>query len=132
LLRLAGQGGPGRNGQPAGDLYLEIILRPHRHFRVIGQDVYLDLAVAPWEAALGATINMPTPEGSVQLTIPPGSTQGRKLRLKGKGLPGNPSGDLYAQIGIAMPPSDGAAASAAFAALAQAFPNFNPRSELES
>jgi curved DNA-binding protein len=132
LLRLAGQGGPGRHGQAAGDLYLEIILRPHRHFRVVGRDVYLDLPVAPWEAALGATVNMPTPEGSVQLTVPPGSTQGRKLRLKGKGLPGNPSGDLYAQIGIAMPPPEGAAAVTAYAALAQAFPNFNPRSELES
>jgi len=131
-LRLAGQGGPGHGGGPAGDLYLEIAFKPHPHFRVDGRDVYLDLAVAPWEAALGATVMAPTPDGGVQLTIPPGSSSGRKLRLKGKGLPGNPPGDMYAVLGITAPPAESPAAKDAYAALARIFPHFNPRSALEA
>src|SRR5207248_7031994 len=94
-LRLAGQGGAGIGSGPAGDLYLEIAFRPDPRFRVDGRDVYLDLPVAPWEAALGATVTAPTPDGSVQLTVPPGSAAGRKLRLRGKGIPGEPTGDMY-------------------------------------
>jgi len=131
-LRLAGQGGPGHGGGPAGDLYLEIAFRPHPHFRVDGRDVYLDLPITPWEAALGATVTTPTPDGSVQLTIPPGSSTGRKLRLKGKGLPSNPPGDMYAVLGITAPPADAPAAKDAYAALARTFPHFNPRSALEA
>ena len=131
-LRLAGQGGPAHGGAPAGDLYLEIAFRAHPHFRVDGRDVYLDLSVAPWEAALGATVTAPTPDGSVQLTIPPGSASGRKLRLKGKGLPSDPPGDMYAVLGIAVPPADTPAAKDAYAALARTFPHFNPRSALEA
>jgi curved DNA-binding protein len=104
-LRLAGQGAPGVDGAPAGDLYLEIGLRPHPRYRVDGRDVYLDLPVAPWEAALGATVDAPLPDGKVQLTVPAGSVQGRKLRLKGKGLPARPPGDLYVVLQIAMPPA---------------------------
>jgi curved DNA-binding protein len=98
---------------------------------VDGRDVYMDLPVAPWEAAIGATVVAPTPDGSVQLGVPAGSGPGRKLRLKGKGLPGDPPGDLYAVLVITAPPADSTAAAQAYAALARAFPNFNPRSELE-
>jgi len=126
-LRLAGQGGPGSGGGPAGDLYLEIAFRPHPHFRVDGRDVYLDLPVTPWEAALGAQVDAPTPDGRVQLGIPSGSAPGRKLRLKGKGLPGNPPGDMYAVLHIVAPPATTEASKEAYAALARAFPHFDPR-----
>jgi curved DNA-binding protein len=131
-LRLAGQGGPGHGGGPAGDLYLEIAFQPHPLFRVDGRDVYLDLPLAPWEAALGAAVTAPTPDGSVELTIPPGSSSGRKLRLKGKGLPSDPPGDLYVVLGIAVPAADTPAAREAYASLARSFPHFNPRSALET
>jgi curved DNA-binding protein len=131
-LRLAGQGGPGHGGAQAGDLYLEISFRPHPHFRVDSRDVYLDLPIAPWEAALGTVVTAPTPDGGVQLTIPPGSSSGRKLRLKGKGLPGKTPGDLYAVLNITAPPAESPAAKDAYAALARAFPGFNPRSALEA
>ena len=94
--------------------------------------MFLDLPVTPWEAALGASVTAPTPEGSVQLSIPPGSGAGRKLRLKGKGLPGNPPGDLYAVLGIALPPADTPAAQEAYGAMARAFPAFDPRRHLEA
>lgn len=125
-LRLSGQGGPGFGGGPAGDLYLEIAFKPHAQYRVEGRDIYLQLPVAPWEAALGASIAAPTPEGAVQLTIPAGSSAGRKLRLKGRGLPGNPPGDLYVVLNIALPPADSDQAKDAYRAMQQAF-DFNPR-----
>lgn len=129
-LRLVGQGAAGLGEGPAGDLYLEIAFQPHRLFRVDGRDVFLDLPLAPWEAALGATVTAPTPEGSVQLTIPAGSAAGRKLRLKGKGIPGQPPGDLYVVLGIVLPPADSEDAKEAWRALASAF-RFNPRDILE-
>ena len=129
-LRLAGQGGPGMGDAPAGDLFLEITFKPHPHFRVDGRDIYFDLPVAPWEAALGAGVSAPTPEGPVQLSIPPGSASGRKLRLKGKGIPGNPPGDLYAVIVIALPPAATEAEKEAYRNLQTAF-KFNPRAHLE-
>ena len=128
-LRLAGQGGPGLGDGPAGDLYLDIAFNPHPLYRVDGRDVYLTLPVAPWEAALGASVSAPTPDGSVELTIPPGSVAGRKLRLKGRGIPGQPAGDLYALLSIALPPAEGATAQAAYVAFAAAF-EFNPRAQL--
>jgi len=131
-LRLAGQGGAGFDGRPPGDLYLEIVLRADPHFRVDGRDVYLDLPVSPWEAALGATVTAPTPDGSVQLGIPAGSAAGRRLRLKGKGLPGNPPGDLYAVLKLVLPSADTPAAKSAYAALAESAPHFNPRQSLEA
>ena len=129
-LRLAGQGGPGLGQGPAGDLYLEIAFNPHPQFKVDGRDVYLDLPLAPWEAALGASISVPTPAGTIQLTIPAGSNAGRKLRLKGRGIPGNPAGDLYAVVSIALPPAETDQARKAYQAMAQAF-NFNPRSHIK-
>ena len=125
-LRLAGQGGPGLGDGAAGDLFLEIAFNPHRRYRVDGRDVYVDLPVAPWEAALGASVDVPTPDGSVELTVPKGSAGGRKLRLKGKGIPAQPPGDLYVVLTIALPPADGAKANAAYEAFAAAF-DFNPR-----
>jgi curved DNA-binding protein len=129
-LRLAGQGGPGIGGGPAGDLYLEIAFASHPRFRVDGRDVVFDLPLAPWEAALGATVSTPTPEGPVDLTIPPGSAAGRRLRLKGRGIPGSsaatPAGDLYAVLAVALPPADTDAAKRAWRSFAEAF-EFDPR-----
>ncbi len=104
-LRLRGKGGPGANGGPPGDLLLHIALQPHPLFRVRGHDLDLELPVAPWEAALGAQVEIPTLEGRVNLTIPAGSQSGQRLRLGGKGLPrpGGGAGDLYALLAIAVP-----------------------------
>ncbi len=130
-LRLAGQGAAGIGGAKAGDLYLEIEFGPHPFYRVDGADVYVDLPLAPWEAALGAGVDVPTPEGTLQLTVPKGSTAGRKLRLKGRGLPGKIPGDLYAVLQIVPPKADSDAAQAAYENLAKAFPDFRPRAHLQ-
>ncbi|TDJ14260.1 MAG: J domain-containing protein [Gammaproteobacteria bacterium] len=105
-IRLAGQGGPGLGDGQAGDLYLQVELNAHGLYRVDGRDVYLDLPVAPWEAALGATVKSPTPSGAVDLRIPPNSNHGSKLRLKGKGIPGKERGDMYVVLKITLPPSN--------------------------
>ena len=93
--------------------------------------MYVDLPLAPWEAALGASVPVATPDGELTLTIPPNSAAGRKLRLKGRGIPGNspttPAGDLYAVLSIALPPAQGAAAQAAYTAFGAAFGGFDPR-----
>jgi curved DNA-binding protein len=128
-LRLAGQGEPGAGGAPAGDLFLEIALHPHPLYRVDGRDVRLDLPVAPWEAALGADVDAPTPLGVVRLTVPPGSTQGRSLRLKGRGIPGEPPGDLYAQLRIVLPPADTDVARRLYREMAEQMP-FDPRAAM--
>lgn len=125
-LRLAGQGAPGIGEGKAGDLYLEIAFRPHPRYRVDGRDVYLDLPLAPWEAALGASVSVPTPGGLVELTIPANSVAGRKLRLKGKGIPGKEAGDLYVVLAIVLPPAKTEEARQAYRSLQQAF-DFNPR-----
>ncbi len=130
-LRLAGQGGAGFGKGPAGDLYLEIQIAPHPHFRVDDRDVYIDLPVAPWEAALGTSVTLPTPDSTVQLSVPAGSASGRRLRLKGKGIPSQPPGDLYAVLTIALPPSQTTAAREAWTKLATTFADFNPRQTLE-
>jgi len=104
-IRLAGQGSPGEHGAPPGDLYLLVELEPHAQFRVGGRDLFIDLALAPWEAALGTELSLPTPAGAVSLKVPAGASSGQKLRLKGKGIP-NPrgeAGDLYAEIRIVTP-----------------------------
>lgn len=131
-LRLAGQGGPGEGGGPPGDLLLTVEMAPHPVFRLDGRDLSFDLPLAPWEAALGASIDAPTPQGMVQLQIPPGSAPGRRLRLKGRGLPGQPAGDLYAVLGIRLPPAATSAEQGAYGALAAAFPGFQPRQALEA
>lgn len=102
-IRLSGQGEPGLDGGPAGDLFLEVEIRPHRLFELQGRDVYLTLPVAPWEAALGARVNVPTLGGRVSLNIPAGSSSGKQLRLKGRGLPGKPPGDQYVTLKVVVP-----------------------------
>ena len=129
-IRLAGQGGPGMGKGQAGDLYLEVEFLPHPHYRVDKHDVYLDLPVAPWEAALGAVIEVPTPSGTVELTVPAGSAEGRKLRLKGRGIPGKTPGDFYFVLKIAVPPANSDAEKTLYRNMAQAFASFNPRREL--
>jgi curved DNA-binding protein len=129
LIRLAGQGGAGMGKGKAGDLYLEVEFRPHPFYHVEGRDVFLDLPVAPWEAALGATVKAPTPAGTVDLKIPPGSAGGRKLRLKGRGIPGATPGDFYVVLQIALPAAESAAAKAAYREMEQAL-KFNPRARM--
>ncbi|MDN3294329.1 DnaJ C-terminal domain-containing protein [Streptomyces ficellus] len=104
-IRLAGQGGSGSGGGPAGDLYLNVRLAPHPRYRVDGRDITVDLPVTPWEAALGASVPVETPGGTARVDLPPGSSSGRKLRLRGRGMP-NPrggAGDLYAEVKIMVP-----------------------------
>jgi curved DNA-binding protein len=128
-IRLAGQGEtlPGE-AQP-GDLFLEVGFAPHALYRPEGRDLYLDLPVAPWEAALGASVPVPTPGGTVDLKIPAGSNAGAQLRLRGRGLPAKVPGDLYAVLQVVLPPADSDKARAAYAAFASAA-SFNPRSAL--
>lgn len=102
-IRLAGQGGPGMGGARAGDLYLEVTFRPHPTFQAEGRDIFVTLPITPWEAALGAKVKVPTLGGPVDLQIPAGSDSGRKLRLKGRGLPGDPRGDQYVELRVVVP-----------------------------
>lgn len=128
-IRLAGQGSPGLGSGRAGDLYLEIEFNPHRLYRVEGRDVYLQLPVTPWEAALGATVKVPTPDGPVDLKIPAGTAGGRKLRLKQRGIPGKPPGDLLVELAIILPPADSPSAKELYEKMQQEL-SFNPRSKL--
>ncbi len=128
-IRLAGQGSGGIGEGRAGDLYLQVEFRAHPIYRVDGRDLYIDLPVAPWEAALGATVKVPTLGGIVELKIPEGSGSGRKLRLKGRGLPGDPPGDCYVILAIALPPADSEAAKALYRKMENEL-NFNPRAKL--
>lgn len=130
-IRLAGQGSPGAGGGKAGDLYLEITFKSHPFFKVEGKDIFLELPVAPWEAALGATISAPTPAGAVDLKIPAGSRSSQKLRLKGRGIPGTPPGDLYVVLQIALPPADNEQARGFYREMAQKF-SFNPRAKMNT
>lgn len=127
VIRLKGQGAPGIGRLPAGDLYLEIHLNPDPLYRVVGKDLYVDLPVAPWEAALGATIKFPTPAGSIMLKIPAGSFQGRELRIKGRGIPAAKPGELYAVLEIVLPPADSEKAKKLYADMARELA-FDPRS----
>ena len=125
-IRLAGQGSPGIGRGGRGDLFLEVEFRPHRFYRVEGNDVFVDLPVAPWEAALGATVKAPTPSGYVDLRIPPNSSNGRKLRLKDRGIPARQPGDLFVVLNVALPKADSEAAKNAYTEFARAF-DFDPR-----
>jgi len=125
-IRLAGQGQEGVQGAPAGDLVLTVEIAPDPHYRIEGRDVVRDLPVAPWEAALGARIDVPTPSGAVQVSVPPGSQSGRKLRLKGRGIPGHPGGDLYLVLEVVLPPADSARARELYQTMARELA-FNPR-----
>ncbi len=132
-IRLSGQGNPGMGQGKTGDLYLEIEFNPHGIYHVEGRDVYLDLPISPWEAALGASIKAPTPGGVVDLKIKPGSANGSKMRLKGRGIPAtstsNSAGDLYVVLQVALPPAGTDSEKAAYEKMQQSF-SFNPRVKL--
>jgi curved DNA-binding protein len=119
-----------QGGEPSGDLLLAIRLRPHRWFRAEGRDIHLDLPVTPWEAALGETVRVPTLGGRVDLRLPKGSQSGQQLRLRGRGLPGNPPGDQLVALKVVVPPPRGPAEEALYRQLAAAHPS-NPRAEME-
>ncbi|MFC5500197.1 DnaJ C-terminal domain-containing protein [Caenimonas terrae] len=127
-LRLKGKGGKGRNGGADGDIYLHLTLAPHPVFRVDRHDLYFDLLLAPWEAALGAEVEVPTLDGPVVLTVAPGTRSGRKLRLRGRGMANGSGGrgDLYAVALIDVPPTLSERERELFAELAKVS-NFNPR-----
>ena len=131
-LRLRGQGGQGHNGGRDGDLYLNITLRPHRLYRVAGHDLYIDLPLAPWEAALGTTVEVPTLAGPVNLKVAPATHSGQQLRLGKRGLPkpGGGDGDLFALVKIVMPAKLNEREKALFKELAESstLEHFNPRS----
>jgi len=126
-IRLAGQGTPGIGSGRAGDLYLDIDFEPHRLYRVDGKDVYLDLPLTPWEAALGATIAIPTPDGTVDLKIPAGTANGGKLRLKNRGIPGSPPGHLYVVAQLTLPPANSEEAKELYRNMRERM-SYNPRS----
>ena len=128
-VRLAGQGAPSLSGGSPGDLHLEVRFVDDPKIRAEGRDVYQKLPIAPWEAALGATIEAPTVAGRVELRIPPGSQSGRRLRLKGKGLPAAEPGDLVLEIDIVTPPADSEAARKLYAQMARDLA-FDPRAAM--
>jgi curved DNA-binding protein len=128
-LRMKGQGHPGAGGGSNGDLYLEIRIDEDPHYRVEGANVYQDVPVTPWEAALGASISVPTPSGTVEVTVPPGSQGGRKLRLKGRGIPASQPGDLYLILDVVLPPANNERARALYEQMARDLA-FNPRERI--
>lgn len=128
-IRLAKQGGAANGHGDAGDLYLEVEFKSHPYYSVEGRDVYLKLPVAPWEAALGAKIEAPTPNGPVSLTVPTNSKNGTKLRLRGRGIPGKTPGDLFAVVDIVLPTATTAKAKKAYQDFSQAV-SFNPRKSM--
>ncbi|GAP36109.1 DnaJ C-terminal domain-containing protein [Piscinibacter sakaiensis] len=133
-IRLAGQGLPGPDGQPR-DLHLVVRLQPHPHWRVAGRDLHGGLDVAPWEAALGAVVPLALPDGRrLKVRVPAGATAGRTLTVRGRGLPGEPAGDLVLTLRLVLPPADSAAARAAYAEMARAADadGFDPRAAAEA
>lgn len=129
-IRLPQQGNPGINGGEAGDLYLEIEFNPHPLYSLDGRDVFLKLPIAPWEAALGAKVKVPTPAGEVEMKIPANTSSGKRLRLKGRGLPSQEPGDFYITLEIVLPSHLSAAEKALYESLQQAAADFNPRASL--
>lgn len=128
-IRLAGQGSPGIENGPAGDLFLKVEFRPHPFYRVEGKNLYLNFPVTPWEMVLGASLETPTPDGPVKLKIPPNSQQGQKLRLRGRGIPSKVKGDLYVILNVALPPATSDKEKAAYRQMADDLA-FNPRKHL--
>lgn len=125
-IRLAGQGEPGIGGGPAGDLMLEVRFNAHPRFRADGRDLHMSLPVAPWEAALGATIALDLPRGAIKVRVPAGVQCGRQLRVRGKGIPGEPPGDLLLDIQVVLPPADSPAARQVYETMARELA-FDPR-----
>ena len=129
VIRLAGQGAPGMGGGPAGDLLLEVHFNPHSRYRAEGRDLHLALPVAPWEAALGAVVALDLPGGQVKVRIPEGTQSGRQLRVRGKGIPGEPPGDLLLDIQVVVPAADTPRARELYETLARELA-FDPRATL--
>ena len=131
-LRVPGKGGKGANGGPDGDLYLDVEVTDHPLYRVSGQDLYIDLPLAPWEAVLGTSVQLPTPAGAVALKVPAGTRAGQPLRLAGRGMArlGGAAGHLYAIVRIEVPTVVDDAQRALYRKLAETA-NFNPRAHLE-
>ena len=130
-IRLRGQGmGGDDDGNARGDLYLEIQIAPHPLFTTDGRDVYVTLPIAPWEAALGASVKVPTLGGPVTMKVPAASQTGGRLRLKGRGLPGSPAGDQYAVLNVVLPPADTEADKTYYREMAERM-DFDPRAHLE-
>jgi curved DNA-binding protein len=127
-IRLKGQGAAGIGRGGAGDLYLEVRLKKDALYRASGKDLYLDLPLAPWEAALGASVKAPSPRGPIMLKIPTGSSQGQELRVKGRGIPAAEPGDLYVVLKIVLPPADTDSARKAYENMARALA-FDPRAK---
>ena len=130
VIRLKGQGGPGLGGDAAGDLYLEVEFAPDPLYRPDGKDLYFDLPVAPWEAALGAQVKVPTPTGPIMLKVPPNSAPGRALRAKGRGIPAKEPGDLHVILKIVLPSADHPRARALYEEMARELA-FDPRADLD-
>ena len=126
VIRLAGQGSGGVGGGPAGDLLLEVHFRPHPRLRPDGRDLHMTLPVAPWEAALGAVIPVQFPGGGLKVRIPEGAQSGRQLRVRGKGIPGTPPGDLLLDVQVVVPPADSARAREIYQTMAREMA-FDPR-----
>ncbi|WP_327293905.1 MULTISPECIES: DnaJ C-terminal domain-containing protein [unclassified Streptomyces] len=127
-IRLAGEGGRGSGDGPQGDLYLRVRIKPHPRFRLDGRNIHVAIPVTPWEAALGASVPVPTPGGTAKVTVPGGSSSGRRLRLRGEGMPAprGRDGDLYAEIRIMVPPEPSDEERRLFEELA-AVSTFEPR-----
>ena len=128
VIRLAGQGEPGFGGGKPGDLLLEVQFKPHARWRPDGRDLLLTLPVAPWEAALGAVVRVEVPGGALDVRIPAGAQTGRQLRVRGKGLPADPPGDLLLDIRIVAPPATTPKAKELYETMAREMP-FDPRKE---
>ena len=128
MIRLAGQGAPGFGGGKPGDLMLEVQFKPHARFRTDGRDLLLSLPVTPWEAALGAIVRVETPGGALDVRIPAGAQTGKQMRVRGKGLPANPPGDLLLDIRIVAPPATTPKAKELYETMAREMP-FDPRKE---
>ncbi|WP_297809252.1 DnaJ C-terminal domain-containing protein [uncultured Methylophaga sp.] len=128
-IRLGGQGKAGAGGK-SGDLFIEVNIAPHKLYRLDDKDIYLDLPIAPWEAALGAKVTVPTLAGKISLTIPAGARSGQKMRLKGRGLPGKEPGDEFVVLQIMTPAADSDKAKQLYQQMAEEMP-FNPREALE-
>ena len=129
-IRLAGRGSPGSGGAGPGDLLLEVVFKPDARWRAEGRDVFQRVRISPWEATLGATVAVRTPSGEAEVSIPAGWKAGRKLRLKGRGVPGTANhapGNLYLELELTLPTADSDESRAAYAALAKAFSTFEPR-----
>ena len=126
VIRLAGQGAPGAGGATAGDLLLEVEFRPHPRYRADGRDLLLTLPVAPWEAALGAVVPVRLPGGEVRVRVPEGAQSGAQLRLRGKGIPGEPPGDALLDLRVVLPPADSPRARQLYESMAREL-GFDPR-----